>query len=71
MKVGVFIISLDLELHWGVFRTVTYESPYMRNINNTPLAIERILQVLKEYKMSATWAVVGLLLADSHDMIEV
>lgn len=70
MKVGVFIISLDLELHWGVFRTVTYESPYMRNINNTPLAIERILQVLKEYKMSATWAVVGLLLADSHDMIE-
>ena len=70
MREGVFIISLDLELHWGVFRTVSQESPYMRNIIGTPLAIERILQVLKEHKMSATWAAVGLLFADSREMIE-
>lgn len=70
MKEGVFIISLDLELHWGVFRNVTSESPYMRNINGTPLAIERILQVLEEHKISTTWAVVGMLFADSHEMIK-
>jgi len=70
MREGVLIISLDFELHWGVFRTVTLDSPYMRNINNTPLAIERILQVLKENKISGTWAVVGLLFAESRDMIE-
>jgi len=70
MREGVFIISLDLELHWGVFRTVTPESPYMRNFINTPSAIERILQVLKEHRMSTTWAVVGLLMADSPEMIE-
>jgi len=70
MREGVLIISLDFELHWGVFRTVSADSPYMKNIHNTPLVIQKILQVFRERKISATWAVVGLLFAESRAMIE-
>jgi hypothetical protein len=70
MREGTLIISLDFELHWGVFRTVAAGSHYMRNIYNTPQVVQSILQIFSERKVSATWAVVGLLFAASRSMIE-
>ena len=68
MKEGVFIISLDFELHWGVFEKVNESSPYMENLRNTPDVIERTLQVFKKRQISATWATVGFLFAENDDM---
>lgn len=70
MDNGALIISLDFELHWGVFRTVTPDSPYMINIYNSPVVIDKILEIFKRRNISATWAVVGMLFAESREMIE-
>lgn len=67
---GTFLISLDFELHWGVFPSVNENSPYMQNLLHTPEAIIRMLELFEERNISATWAVVGLLFAESPAMIK-
>lgn len=59
---GVFTISLDFELHWGVFdkrdrlnRKVCYQ--------NTISIIPRMLQLFAAYDVHVTWATVGSLFA--------
>ena len=60
MEHGYFIISLDLELMWGMKdkKTVT---TYGGNVLGTRKAIPKILKVFSEKGIHATWAVVGLL----------
>lgn len=67
---GTFIISLDFELHWGVFGSVGPDSPYIKNLINTPLAIYRILELFKVRNISATWATVGFLFSESKHMLK-
>jgi peptidoglycan/xylan/chitin deacetylase (PgdA/CDA1 family) len=67
-KKAFLIISLDFELHWGVFEKVKLNSPYMRNLLNTPEVIDRMLKLFKENNISATWATVGLLFAESYTL---
>ena len=67
---GILIISLDFELHWGVFKSVTADSPYMKNLLNTPIVIDRLLEVFEKRNISATWAVVGFLFAESSDVLK-
>jgi peptidoglycan/xylan/chitin deacetylase (PgdA/CDA1 family) len=57
--VSKFIISLDFELHWGVFDTL--ENEYDDNLNGAREAIEKMLVLFKKYNIHVTWAVVGLL----------
>lgn len=70
MRPGTLLISLDFELHWGVFHSVTESSPYMQNLLNTPEAIIRMLELFENRNISATWAIVGLLFAESPAMIK-
>lgn len=67
---GTFIISLDFELHWGVFERVNYDSPYMKNLFQTPQAIDMILELFEKRNISATWAIIGFLFADSDQMLK-
>jgi len=53
------IISLDFELHWGVFDT--YGESYNDNIIGARVAIPKILALFKKYNIHATWAIVGFL----------
>jgi peptidoglycan/xylan/chitin deacetylase (PgdA/CDA1 family) len=62
---GVFTISLDFELHWGVFdktdrqhRKICYQ--------NTVQCIPQMLELFDQYQVHATWAVVGGLLAENE-----
>jgi peptidoglycan/xylan/chitin deacetylase (PgdA/CDA1 family) len=55
---GIFTISLDFELHWGVFdkkdrstRTSCYK--------NTLALIPELLKLFEKYEVNATWATVG------------
>tara|TARA_R110002049_G_scaffold241333_3_gene415194 strand:- start:10386 stop:11342 length:957 start_codon:yes stop_codon:yes gene_type:complete len=63
---GEFVISLDFELLWGVRDHATRES-YGANILGGREAIPRILELFERYEIAATWATVGLLMAESRD----
>ncbi len=63
-KKGIFVISLDFELMWGVRDKMTLET-YGKNILGVWEAIPKILQVFEEHKIRGTWATVGFLFASS------
>jgi len=60
-----FIISLDFELHWGVFDTL--ENRYDDNLNGVKNAIENMLVLFNKYNIHVTWATVGLLFNENKD----
>jgi hypothetical protein len=60
LKTGVFTISLDFELHWGVSENRTIES-YRENLENVPLVVENLLALFSEFGIHSTWATVGML----------
>ncbi|MEY8200127.1 MAG: polysaccharide deacetylase family protein [Colwellia sp.] len=65
MRAGNFIISLDFELRWGAVEK--WQSHQTENkFINTRVAIYKILELFEEYGISATWATVGYLFADTR-----
>lgn len=58
-KMSKFIISLDFELHWGVFDTLGRK--YDKNILGARESIRGMLELFDKYEISVTWAIVGLL----------
>lgn len=65
MKNSKFVISLDFELHWGVFDA--YGDKYNDNILGARQAIPKILELFKKYEIEATWATVGKLFNENID----
>lgn len=65
MQTAKFVLSLDFELHWGVFDT--YGDNYDERILGARVAIPKILELFKRYDINATWATVGLLFNESID----
>lgn len=63
---GVFTISLDFELYWGVRDKVDLEA-YGSKILGARTAISRLLDLFSEYDVHATWATVGFLFFDEKD----
>jgi peptidoglycan/xylan/chitin deacetylase (PgdA/CDA1 family) len=57
---GVFTVSLDFELFWGVRETRTIES-YGDNLRGVRRAIPEMLRVFRSSGIHATWATVGFL----------
>jgi peptidoglycan/xylan/chitin deacetylase (PgdA/CDA1 family) len=65
---GVFVISLDFELYWGLRDVVAFES-YAANLRGVWHAVPRLLSLFEEYDVHATWATVGfLLLRDANEL---
>ena len=66
MSKGIFTISLDFELYWGVRdkRTLTEYGP---NILGVREAIPRMLELFAHYGLHATWATVGFLFFDGKE----
>ena len=61
---GKFIISLDFELHWGVFDALTLEQ-YQNNLTNVRSVIDRLITLSDTYGVKLTFATVGLLFAEN------
>jgi len=62
---GRLIISLDFELLWGIFeRGQLVTTEYFRR---TRESIPRVLDLFNEFRISATWAVVGMLFHHDWD----
>ena len=62
-KQGIFTISLDTELAWGMFDKVDVEKKREEYLK-TREVIDELLDLFEKYNISATWAVVGHLFLD-------
>lgn len=60
MSKGIFTISLDFELFWGVRDHRTLEN-YGENIRNVHQVVPRLLELFTQYNVHCTWATVGFL----------
>lgn len=58
MERGLFVISLDFELFWGIHDTFKIEN-YYDNVNNVKIVIPRLLALFDKYQINATFATVG------------
>ncbi|MEL6493724.1 MAG: polysaccharide deacetylase family protein [Cyanobacteria bacterium J06623_7] len=65
---GTLIISLDLELYWGMRDVVSLDS-YRQNLSGVRKAIAAMLQLFKEYEIHATWATVGFLYYPGFELL--
>jgi hypothetical protein len=63
---GYFVISLDVEKMFGVFNSKTFAN-YGENILGVRKVVPDILKLFSDYNISATWAVVGMMLMKSRD----
>lgn len=60
------MISLDFELYWGMFDKVTLDD-YGANIKGAHEAIPLLLSLFAQNDIHATWATVGMLMAQNKD----
>lgn len=58
---GALVISLDLELIWGMRHMCGPDHPYLLRMLKERQIVPRILELFKKYSIAATWAVVGFL----------
>ena len=65
---GVFVISLDFELHWGV-RDHVGRDTFRRSAAGTRAAVRRMLERFEVHSVAATWATVGCLMADDAETL--
>lgn len=66
MPKGIFTISLDFELYWGVRDHRSIEE-YGENIRNVHKVVPRLLELFEKYGIHCTWAMVGFLFFNSKD----
>lgn len=66
---GVFTISLDFELYWGIRDLVALEQ-YRENLQGVRGAVEGMLGLFRDHGIHATWATVGFLfLSDKAHLV--
>jgi peptidoglycan/xylan/chitin deacetylase (PgdA/CDA1 family) len=63
---GIFTISLDLELYWGVRDSRRFED-YEANLHGERDAIQGILDLFGAHDVHATWATIGFLFFKNID----
>ena len=63
---GIFVISLDFELMWGVWDVYSKEQ-YGKNILGVKKAIPAMLAAFEQYNVKATFATVGFLFAQNKN----
>jgi peptidoglycan/xylan/chitin deacetylase (PgdA/CDA1 family) len=65
MQSGIFTISLDFELLWGIFDKIGphYKPHYFANTRNV---IPKMLDLFGKNEISVTWATVGMLFAENE-----
>lgn len=68
-KQGAFIISLDLELYWGVRDKRSIEQ-YRENLDGVHNAVEQILALFTRYGIHATWATLGFLYFENKQELD-
>jgi len=57
---GIFTISLDFELYWGMRDVISVEG-YSKHLDGTPKAVELMLGLFDDHDIHVTWATMGFL----------
>ena len=65
-----FVISLDFELHWGVFDHTPLDEKSRGYFDRTRRLVIDLLEVFEARQVSVTWATVGMLFARTKDELE-
>lgn len=65
MEKGKLIISLDFESMWGVSADFLYDD-YSNHIVGIDASVKGTLKLFEKYDVHASWAVVGMMLADDY-----
>lgn len=60
LEQGVFTISLDFELFWGMRDKLKIQE-YEQNLMGVRLVVPKLLDSFEKYNIHATWATVGFL----------
>ncbi|TFG24471.1 MAG: hypothetical protein EU529_04220 [Promethearchaeota archaeon] len=63
---GIFIISFDMELYWGVRDEISLKK-YKKNLIGVHSFIPSILKLFKRFDIHSTWAIVGFLFFKSKE----
>ncbi len=66
---GRFVISLDFELHWGMFDKKSVDD-YRENLDNTREVLTRLLDLSNKYGVRLTFATVGFLFAKNREELK-
>lgn len=66
MRPGLFVISLDFELHWGVRDHAPVEA-YRENLLGVRTVVPALLARFAQRDVHATWATVGILFAATRE----
>ncbi len=66
---GIFTISLDFELYWGVLDSKPLNL-YKNNILGAHRAVEKLLKLFERYDIHVTWAILGYLYFEDFDELE-
>ena len=66
-KDGCLVISLDLEMRWGVLESYKTFDEYKENILGVENAVSAMLDLFNKYKIHATWATVGGLMCKDYE----
>ena len=69
MSNGIFIVSLDFELHWGGFEKWPIKN-YEQYFLNTRNVIPELLKLFQKYEVHVTWATVGMLFHESKESMQ-
>ena len=67
-KQGVFCISLDFELQWGVFEKMKVGNQANIYFKNTRVAIPAMLELFSQHDVQVTWAIVGMIFNQNVEM---
>ncbi len=62
---GCFVLSFDTELAWGYYDRFQPQM-YSHDGSQERRSIEKLLSILNEFQISATWAIVGQLFYKNH-----
>lgn len=62
---GIFVISLDFELMWGVKDCATTDGYGSTNVSQVPQVINRLLKLFDKHQIHVTFGTVGLLMLNS------
>jgi hypothetical protein len=66
---GIFVVSLDFELYWGLLDQVTLEQRKTQ-LENARRVIPVLLGLFQDYGIHATWATVGFLFFATREEME-
>lgn len=65
---GIFVVSLDFELQWGVCHEAN-SGRYRENLRGVRQAVPAMLDLFGRYGIHATWATVGFAFFDSREQL--